>query len=140
MPSVMQQDEIVPIPENRFRYFGGPGRMLLPCPATIAAVIRRIPQSKLITSDLLRKELEEEFDVDGVCPITTKKSLNAVAYSADDSVAYWRVITQDGGLFSTFPGGKDAHAALLMNEGFTIDTHGKTPKVAHYTENLIHFS
>ena len=57
---VMLEDAIVDIPENRLRYFGGPGKMLLPSPATIAALIEKIPENKLVTLvTLLRWEPKE---------------------------------------------------------------------------------
>ena len=136
---VMQQDEIVEIPPNRIKYFGTTGRMLLPCPATIAALIQRIPQHKLITTDLLRKELTAQFDVEGTCPVTTQKALKAIASEPNDAVACWRVIKQSGELMTYFPGGIVEHAARLTEEGFNIDSSGKKPKVQHYKENLVHF-
>lgn len=76
----LQKYEIVDIPPNRIRYFGGSnGKMLLPSPMTIASMIKRIPESKLITTDLLRRELTQQFNVQGTCPVTTKKSLRSLA-------------------------------------------------------------
>jgi hypothetical protein len=51
----LQQDAIVDISENKVRFFGGPGKMLLPDPATVAGLIEKIPEHELITTDLLRK-------------------------------------------------------------------------------------
>jgi hypothetical protein len=134
-----QVDAIVDIPPNRVRYFGTTGKMLLPSPATIAALIQRIPAHKLITTDLLRQRLTDQFEVEGTCPITTQKSLQVVAYDVVTQVPYWRVIRQNGNLMAKFPGGVESHAALLRQEGFTIDTAGKIPSVKQFKESLIHF-
>jgi hypothetical protein len=134
-----QVDAIVDIPPNRVRYFGTTGKMLLPCPATVAAVIQKIPAHKLITTDLLRRTLTDQFEVEGTCPITTQKSLQVVAHDAASQVPYWRVIRQNRNLMAKFPGGVESHAALLQEEGFTIETAGKIPSVKQYKENLIHF-
>ena len=67
----MENDEIVDIKESQIRYFGGPGKMLLPTPATVAAQIRQIPAGRLLTTDLLRKRLADQFGVQGTCPVTT---------------------------------------------------------------------
>jgi hypothetical protein len=134
-----QTDEIVDIPPNRVKFFGTTGKMLLPCPATIAAVIAKIPPHKLITTELLRKELTGQFHVEGTCPVTTKKSLKALAQDSSSKVAYWRVLNQNGGLVSIFPGGVEGHAAHLREEGFTINTQGKNPTVKQYRDNLVHF-
>ncbi len=135
---VLQEDAIVDIPPNRVKFFGTTGKMLLPSPATVASLIETIPARKLITTDLLRKKLTDQFQVQGTCPVTTKKALQAIAQDSSQHVAYWRVVNQSGGLIAVFPGGVEGHAARLRQEGFTIDTNGKTPKVEKYTESLVH--
>jgi len=136
---LLPDDAIVDIPENRIRYFGGTGKMFLPGPTTIAALISRIPAHKLITTDLLRRELTAQFEVQGTCPVTTKRSLQVVANDANGKVAYWRVLKQNGGLMAFYPGGVEGHAALLQSEGFTIDASGKAATVSKFRESLIRF-
>ncbi len=133
----MQQDEIVDIPPHRVKYFGTTGKMLLPSPTTIAAAISKIPAAKLITTSLLRQHLTEQFNVQGTCPVTTQKALREIANNPQYKVAYWRVINQSGGLLSNVPGGAAGHAAHLKDEGFTINTSGKAPKVDHFKQSLI---
>lgn len=135
----LQEDAIVDIPENRIKFFGGPGKMLLPSPATVATMIQKIPEHQLLTTSLLRKQLTTQFNVQGTCPVTTQKALQAVAHDSNTQVAYWRVINQGGQLITRFPGGVEAHAAHLRQEGFTIDTTGKAPKVKAFTEHLARF-
>ncbi|MBZ0285394.1 MAG: hypothetical protein K8L97_31965 [Anaerolineae bacterium] len=136
---IMQEDAIVDIPENRVKFFGTTGKMLLPCPATLEAVIHKVPENKLLTTELLRQELADQFDVEGVCPITTQNSLRALANDPTRTVAYWRVINSSGGLFAHFPGGMEGHAAHLQQEGFSIDKNGKLPKVKQFKQSLVHF-
>lgn len=136
-----ETDTIVDIPPHRIRYFGGPGKMLLPSPATVAALIQRVPARRLITTDLLRRTLTDQFEVQGTCPVTTRHALQAVAHAAENdasqNVAYWRVINQNGGLNGKYPGGVKGHAARLRQEGFAIDTSGKTPKVKQFQDSLV---
>jgi hypothetical protein len=132
----MQRDEIVEIPENRVKYFGGHGKMLLPSPATVAAVIERFPESKLITTDLLRQELTDQFGVQGTCPITTQRSLQALSQDEQKPVAYWRVVNANGGLIARFPGGIEGHARHLREEGFTISGDAP-PKVQNFKDRLV---
>jgi hypothetical protein len=66
-----QEDVIVDIPTDRIKFFGGTGKMLLRGPATVAALIKKIPKRKLITTNLLCKELTDQFKVRGTCPVTT---------------------------------------------------------------------
>lgn len=133
-----QTDVIVAIEKHRERYFGGAGKMLIPCPATVAAQIRRIPEHQLMSKELLQAKLAEQFQVQVTCPFATKKALQAIAWDASQPVPYWRVIKKNGELFSYFPGGVEGHAGCLRKEGFTIDTTGKAPKVQHFQERLFH--
>jgi hypothetical protein len=133
------QDAIIDIAPNRIRYFGGPGQMLLPSPATVAALLARVPERQLITTDELRRKLAEQFAVQGCCPVTTQKALQAIAQDPHSQVAYWRVVNQNGGLISRFPGGVKGHAARLRQEGFRLDLTGPVPRVKHFKDKLVRF-
>jgi alkylated DNA nucleotide flippase Atl1 len=136
---VPEEDLIVEIPENRVKFFGGEGKMLLPSPATVAALIKKIPEHKLITTGLLCKELTEQFKVRGTCPVTTQKALQEIAHDSANQCPYWRVVNASGGLIARFPGGAKSQAALLKKEGFAIDTKDKVPKVKGFSESLVRF-
>jgi len=132
-----KEDAIVDIPKDRLRFFGGAGKMLLPCQATVAAVIEKVPARKLITTNLLCQKLTQQFNVRGTCPVTTQEALQAVAHDPSNEVAYWRVIKANGGLFTRFPGGAEGQAERLRKEGFTVDRKGKAPKVSNFRESLV---
>lgn len=134
-----QEDAIADISKAREKFFGCSGKMLLPSPTTVEALIKKIPQNKLITADLLRKVLADQFRVQATCPVTTQKALKAIANESGKNAAYWRVIKKNGELFAIFPGGAEAQAALLRKEGFTIDATGKAPKVINFSDNLVRF-
>src|SRR5437868_13382738 len=82
----LQEDAIVDIPENRVKFFGGTGKMLLPSAATVAALIKKIPEHKLITTNFLCQELTHQFEVRGTCPVTTQKALQAIAHDSSKNV------------------------------------------------------
>lgn len=136
---VSQEDLIVEIPENRVKFFGGAGKMLLPSPATVRTLIKKIPEHKIITTGLLCKELAGQFKVRGTCPVTTQKALQAIAHDSSEKLPYWRVVNTNGGLIARFPGGAERQAALLRKEGFAIDTKQKVPKVKNLSESLASF-
>ena len=133
----MQADLIVDIPAERVKFFGTTGKMLLPCPATVAALIEQIPTDQLMTTDRLLQQLTAQFDVQGTCPVTTKKAIKALANDPSQKVAYWRVVNKNGGLFANYPGGVEGHAAHLRAAGFTIETSAKSPKVKGFTKSLV---
>ncbi len=112
----MTQDTIVDIPENRLKFFGGSGKMLLPSPATVAALLEKIPEQKLITTNLICKKLAKAFNVRGTCPVTTKKVLQALVNDPDTHAPYWRVLKANGELMSGFPGGVNSQAMKLKRK------------------------
>lgn len=134
-----QEDIIVDIPPDRVKFFGTTGKMLLPSAATIAALLAQIPSAKLLTTGQLRQKLTEQFNVEGTCPVTTKKALQTIAHDANRPAPYWRVVNQNGGLISAYPGGTARQAALLQDEGLTI-VEGKTPKVKDFAASLANIS
>ena len=69
--------------------------MLLPCPATVAALIEKVPAHNLITTNLLCQKLTQRFNVRGTYPVTTQ-SAEAVARDPSNKVAFWRVIKVSG--------------------------------------------
>lgn len=132
----MNRDAIVDIPEARIKFFGGSGKMLLPSPATVAVLLEKIPEQKLITTNLICKKLVKEFKVQGTCPVTTKKALQTLASDPDSRAPYWRVLKANGELVRSFPGGTKSQAARLQEEGFML-IEGKVVKVENFKESLV---
>ena len=133
----MEQDVIVDIKENQYGYFGGPGKMLLPSRATVESMIRRVPPSMVITTDLLRKKMAEEFDVRGTCPVTTRKALQTISNDPECDAAYWRVINQNGDLIAKNPGGIEGQEKLLVQEGLTIEHKGNAARVRDFKARIV---
>lgn len=132
-----QEDAIVDIRESQYAYFGGPGKLLIPSRSTIEAVLRQIPAQRILTTDLLRRFLAEQFNVQGTCPVATKKVLKALANQSPGVVPYWRVVKQNGELMTYFPGGTEAQAAYLRQEGFEVNGKGKTAKLVNFRGRIV---
>jgi len=114
----------------------GSGEMLIPKPLDVDALIRRVEKGKLITQGQLRERLAGDFKVDFTCPITTGIFVRIAAEAAEEDLRagkkeitpYWRVIRPDGSLNEKFPGGAEAQAARLREEGHSIrPAQGKKP-------------
>jgi len=131
------KDAVVDIPKERLSFFGGAGKMLLPSPSTVAALIAKVPARRLITTNLLCQKLARQFNVRGTCPVTAQKALLAMAHDAGNDVPYWRVVKANGGLISRFPGGAEAQAERLRKEGFAFDRKGKAPRLTNFRESLV---
>ena len=130
-----QEDQITNIPKTMEKFFGCSGKMLKPCPATVAELIKKIPKGKLTTTELLREKLAAKYKVQATCPAATNKTLQAIANDSKN-IAYWRVVKKKGELIAKFPGGVEGHAKLLKKEGFTINKKTKVPTVKNFTDKL----
>lgn len=127
----------------------GKGRMLIPRPLDVDALIRRVGKGKLVTVQQLRQELARRSKVEMACPLCTGIFIRIVAEAAEEdrragkkSVApYWRVISSEGRLHPGFPGGANAQRRLLSSEGHRIvkPPGKKPPAVAHFEESLARF-
>lgn len=112
------------------------GRMLIPRPLDLDALVRAIPRGRLATVTQLRERLARAHGADFTCPLTTGIFLRIVAEAAEEDRAegrtqiapYWRVVKEDGSLNEKFPGGAEAQAARLQAEGHVVlPGKGKKP-------------
>ena len=127
--------KIVNVPkkmENRL----GKGRMLIPKPLDVDALIRKVKIGKLVTQEQIREKLAKDFKVNVTCPITTGIFVRIAAEAAEENLRngrkqitpYWRVIKGDGRLNEKFPGGVRVQAGRLKREGHHIQSgKGKNP-------------
>ena len=104
------------------------GRMLVSTPRELDAIIRRIPEVRVLTLGALRTALARDHQADYTCPATTGSFLRIVADATEEERAsgglrlapYWRVVRDDGSMIDKLPGGTDAHARLLEREGIHV--------------------
>ena len=120
------EKHIVTIPKERERFFGGPGRMLLPTPHMVSEFLASPAMPPLITTVALRAALGAQFGVEAVCPVTLKTSLRVVAHDPQSRAPWWRVVSAKGGLLAGFLNGTGAQAEFLRQAGFALETRGKS--------------
>jgi len=119
----------VPMPA-RWRKSLGAGRMLIPKPLDVDALMRKARKGRLLTVSQIRDELARMAKVKASCPMTTGIFMRMAAEAAEEDrragkkriTPYWRTIRDDGGLNEKFPGGVEAQAKQLREEGFVITT------------------
>ncbi len=134
---------IVDIPPKMEKRLGR-GKMLIPRPLDVDALVRKVREGKLVTQAQIRARLARDFKVDCTCPITTGIFLRILAEAAEEDLErgrkeiapYWRVIRNDGGLNPKFPGGVEAQAARLREEGHEVQLLGKSGRVINFQESL----
>ena len=134
--------DIPPKMQNRF----GTGKMLIPKPLDINALINKIPKGKLVTVTQIREKLAKDAHANCSCPMTTGIFLRIVAEVAEEDLRsekgevtpYWRVIKADGSLNEKFPGGAQTQAAHLKKEGYSIEPGKgrKPPRVKNFEKSL----
>jgi hypothetical protein len=138
--------KVVDVPPNWEKRMGG-RKVLVPTPLMADEVIQKVPKGKLITTAQIRQILAKPFRADSTCPLTLGIFLRIISEAAEEDrqagksriTPYWRVVKDDGSLNPKYPGGVDAHAALLKEEGHKIiASKGKKPlKVAELEKSLV---
>jgi hypothetical protein len=143
-----QEAKIVDIPPRMQARFGK-GRMVIPRPLDVDALIRQVPKGKLVTVLQLRQELARRSKVDVACPLCTGIFVRIAAEAAEEErragkktvTPYWRVVSGEGRLNPKFPGGLSSQRRMLSGEGHKIQKAmgKKPPAVAHFDTALVRF-
>lgn len=137
--------KVVEIPARMVKRFGS-GTMLIPKPLDVDALIRKAKKGKLLTVSEIRSKLARDNKVDTACPLTTGIFVRIVAEAAEEELRdgkkrvtpYWRVIRDDGSLNEKFPGGVNAQARRLKEEGHSIlpGQGNRPPKLQDFEKSL----
>ena len=109
--------------------------------------MRQIERGRLITDSQIRERLAKDFHANITCPMTTGIFIHIAAEAAEEDLSrgekqvtpYWRVIKSDGSLNEKFPGGVEAQAERLKEEGHTIEPGKgkKPPRVKDFEQFLV---
>jgi len=114
----------------------GTGTVVIPAPMEVNEIMKNVPRGKLVTIYQIREILAQRHSASIGCPITTGIFVSISARAAEEAVAegkqnttpYWRTLRSGGELNEKYPGGVDAQAAHLREEGHTIEPgKGKKP-------------
>lgn len=135
-----QEPKVVDDPRGR-------GRMLIPRPLDVDALMRKIQKGKLVTDSQIRERLAKDFHANLTCPMTTGIFIRIAAETAEEDLSrgvteitpYWRVIKADGSLNEKFPGGVETQTTHLREEGHAIEPAKgkKPPKVIDFEKSLV---
>ncbi|MEM3397340.1 MAG: MGMT family protein [Thermoplasmata archaeon] len=119
--------------------------MLIPAPVEVDAVMKSVPEGKLITIDQIRETLARKHGTTISCPLTTGIFASIAAHAAEEEKAdgkkeitpYWRTLRKGGELNEKYPGGAEAQKKLLENEGHTVVKKGRKFFVQDYEKKLV---
>lgn len=131
--------------EGRMTKRWGTGTMVIPAPAEVDAVMKKVPRGKLTTINEIRSVLAKKHKVSFACPITTGIFAWIAAHAADESeqdgrkriTPYWRTLKADGQLNPKYPGGLENVKARLEAEGHKVIAKGKKFIVAEFERKVI---
>ena len=125
----------------------GTGTVVIPAPKEVDEIMRQVPEGKLITINQIRALLAQKHEATIGCPITTGIFVSIAARAAEeeavegkkDITPYWRTLKSSGELNEKYPGGVEAQAAHLREEGHTIEPGKgkKPPKVKDFEKALV---
>jgi hypothetical protein len=122
----------------------GEGRMVIPAPLEVDALMRQVPKGRLVTINELRTALAAKHKADFACPLTTGIFSWIAAHAAAEAEAagrkritpYWRTLKQGGELNPKYPDGVTTLARRLRAEGHRVIQKGKRSVVRDYEKSL----
>jgi alkylated DNA nucleotide flippase Atl1 len=135
LPRVIEIDE-------RMSQRWGTGTCVIPAPKEVDEFMRAVPRGKLTTINDIRAALARRHSATIGYPITTGIFAGIAARAAEGKkniTPYWRTLKSSGELNPKYPGGAEAQAAHLKDEGHTIEFgRDKRPKrVKDFEKSLV---
>ena len=91
---------------------------------------------ELFNTDVVRERLRKAEPLAARMRPRTLEEFVGQAHFLGEGKLLWRMLKADGYLNEKFPGGLDAHKALLEAEGFTVVQKGKRYYVPEYQDVL----
>ena len=123
----------------------GKGTCAIPAPREVDAIMRKVPEGKLITIDQIRERVARKHKATMGCPMTTGIFAWIAANAAEEAALagqtnitpYWRTLKSGGVLNPKYPGGVDRLKSLLEAEGHTVVAKGQKHVVVDYENRLV---
>lgn len=124
--------------EQSIKKYGG-SRMFLAPPIYYDALMKKVPEGKLITTRQIREYLAKQNDADFTDPMTAGIFVNIAAWASyqrnNDITPYWRTLKSDGELNIKYPEGIELQKRLLEMEGHTIISKGRK-NIKYYVKDF----
>lgn len=108
--------------------YGGEKMYFAP-PMAYDALMRQVPQGKLLTVGAMREHLAKKAGADFTDPITAGIFVSIAAWAShqreQDKTPYWRTLKANGALNEKYPGDAQAQKEKLEAEGHVILQKGR---------------
>jgi alkylated DNA nucleotide flippase Atl1 len=123
----------------------GTGTVVIPAPLEVDAMMRKVPEGKLVTINEIRSALAKKHKATIGCPMTTGIFAWIAANAAEeqkqagkkDITPYWRTLKAKGVINAKYPGAVEGQKKLLEKEGHKVIQKGKKYIIADYEKSLI---
>jgi alkylated DNA nucleotide flippase Atl1 len=145
MPKILTLEESFPCYNAVAKMGAKPGdSCVLVNHSEVEEIMRQVPKGRLITIREICGRLAEKHGARACCTLTTGIGITTAANAAeerkkegkDKETPYWRTLKANGFLNEKYPGGAEAHKALLEKEGIPVAKKGKRYCVKDYQEFL----
>ena len=132
---------------DRLKQKWGEGNFVIPAPAEVDELMRRVPKGKVTTINHVRMALAKKHGVNIACPLTTGIFAWIAANAAEEAstngtkriTPYWRTLKAGGLLNEKYPGGAAAQKKRLSAEGHKVMKKGKHHFVADLDRSIFEF-
>jgi len=122
----------------------GTGTFVIPAPREVDALMKQVPEGRVVTINELRAALAARHKVNFACPITTGIFSWIAAHAAAEAemegakriTPFWRTLKTGGEVNPKYPGGVEGIAKRLRAEGHKIVAKGRRKLVADYENKL----
>jgi hypothetical protein len=119
--------------------------VVLANPSEVVAIMKQVPEGRLITIVEVCKQIAKSHDVEACCSLTTGIFIMTAANAVEEArkqgksldIPYWRTLKAGGFLNEKYPGGQEAHKELLEREDFKVLARGKRYQVVDYEKYLM---
>jgi hypothetical protein len=123
----------------------GRGTCAIPAPREVDAIMRKVPDGKLITINEIRQTVAKRHKATIGCPITSGIFAWIAAHAAEEAALageteitpYWRTLKAGGELNPKYPGGVARLKSLLEAEGHRVVAKGNKFVVVDYESRLV---
>ena len=123
----------------------GKGKMVIPAPLEVDALMKQVPKGRVVTINELRAFLAARHRANFACPITTGIFSWIAAHAAAEAEAegakrvtpYWRTLKTGGEINPKYPGGVAEISRRLRAEGHTVIQKGKRFLLPDYQRVLV---
>jgi alkylated DNA nucleotide flippase Atl1 len=123
----------------------GEGTVVIPAPLEVDAIMKSVPEGRLITINQIRAILAKKHGATIGCPICTgifagisaRAAADAKVEGDGDITPYWRTLKEGGVVNEKYPGGLEWQKALLEKEGHVVVQKGKKLVVQDYKMKLV---